>query len=331
MRVPVPLRDGRPSGIASYIVWGSDTDVGKSLVCAAIAHAARKLGVPFAYCKPVQTGIGHAMAADPWWDMDGSKVARAARAQHELGPHAALALARAEKGRDGDDGWHARTPWPAFGGKNGGHEGGPRRVTTLFGWGAAVSPHLAVELEGRAVADEMVLSALRAFQERFRAEHAAGLMLVEIAGGPLSPGPSATPFADLLRPTRFPGLLVGSPHLGGITGTLCAKESVEIRGFEVTDVVLLEGEAEQRLEGAEAEVEGTKSNLNNASALRAILSGPRDPKVRSFQALCGQAAVQDSDAYLGELDNWLEAVSGDMEVRSDALCYSHSPLSFPQF
>lgn len=58
-----------------------------------------------------------------------------------------------------------------------------------------------------------------------------GLALIEIAGGPLSPSPNGRPFADLLKALNFPGLLVGSGKLGGITTTLSKSWIVENRSL----------------------------------------------------------------------------------------------------
>ena len=62
--------------------------------------------------------------------------------------------------------------------------------------------------------------------------------LVETAGGVLSPAPSGTLQADLYRPLRIPGILVGDARLGGIGATISAFESLKIRGFDVHDIVI---------------------------------------------------------------------------------------------
>ena len=62
--------------------------------------------------------------------------------------------------------------------------------------------------------------------------------LTETAGGVLSPAPSGTLQADLYRPLRIPGILVGDARLGGIGATIAAFESLRIRGFDVNDIVM---------------------------------------------------------------------------------------------
>jgi dethiobiotin synthetase/adenosylmethionine--8-amino-7-oxononanoate aminotransferase len=64
-----------------------------------------------------------------------------------------------------------------------------------------------------------------------------GIGIVETAGGPLSPGPSGTPQADLFRPLRLPVILVGDHRLGGISSTISAAESLIMRGYDIDAVV----------------------------------------------------------------------------------------------
>lgn len=65
-------------------------------------------------------------------------------------------------------------------------------------------------------------------------------MLVETAGGPHSPGPSGTPQADLYRSLRLPLILVADWHLGGISTSISAFESLHMRGYDVEGVAVLE-------------------------------------------------------------------------------------------
>ncbi|CAM9786940.1 unnamed protein product [Heterosigma akashiwo] len=61
----------------------------------------------------------------------------------------------------------------------------------------------------------------------------ASAVLLEGAGGVLSPGPSGTPQADLFRALRLPCLLVGDGRLGGISATAAAREALLLRGYSV--------------------------------------------------------------------------------------------------
>ena len=84
----------------AFCVWGANTAVGKTLVSAGLAAAARRRALPFLYLKPVQTGFPD--------DSDADFVATRARAGvvPTMGPHAAVAAgfsggARATNETDG--------------------------------------------------------------------------------------------------------------------------------------------------------------------------------------------------------------------------------------
>ncbi|KAI4965285.1 hypothetical protein ZWY2020_054897 [Hordeum vulgare] len=62
--------------------------------------------------------------------------------------------------------------------------------------------------------------------------------LVETAGGVASPGPSGTLQCDLYRQFRLPTILVGDGRLGGISCTLSAYETLLLRGYDVSAVIL---------------------------------------------------------------------------------------------
>ncbi|KJE93388.1 hypothetical protein CAOG_04181 [Capsaspora owczarzaki ATCC 30864] len=117
---------------------------------------------------------------------------------------------------------------------------------TLFKYAAPVSPHLAAAMEEdtqQPVTDaqlvQAVSSAMTQFRESLRDE-ADGLRwcLVESAGGVLSPATSGTPQADVFRPMRLPAILIGDSKLGGISATLSAFESLSLRGYDVPCVVM---------------------------------------------------------------------------------------------
>lgn len=207
---------GVPTRLGAFGVWGSGTGVGKTLVSAGIFAAARRRGLPALYLKPVQTGFPA--------DSDGALVAAlGGGCAHALGAHAAAAAGRPLASADAD----SRAP-----------------CRTLFAWAQPVSPHLAVEREGRAAGDAEVTAATRDALVAFARSAPApvpALALVETAGGPASPGPSGTLQVDLLRPLRLPCLLVGDGGLGGISSSLCAHDALTLRGLDVPALVLLDG------------------------------------------------------------------------------------------
>jgi dethiobiotin synthetase/adenosylmethionine--8-amino-7-oxononanoate aminotransferase len=73
-----------------------------------------------------------------------------------------------------------------------------------------------------------------------------GLNIVETAGGPLSPGPSGTPQADLFRPLRLPAVLVGDHRLGGISATIAATESLIVRGYDIDAVICFDDKSKYK-------------------------------------------------------------------------------------
>jgi bifunctional dethiobiotin synthetase / adenosylmethionine---8-amino-7-oxononanoate aminotransferase len=124
-----------------------------------------------AYIKPVQTGFPH--------DSDGRLVARVAQCQHSLGLHAQAC--------DPQGASHV----PALAAS------APRGVArTLFAWRNSVSPHLAVQHEGRGVTDSeqerAIATELHMALERFRGGLRGSVALVETAGGVCSPTPSGS-------------------------------------------------------------------------------------------------------------------------------------------
>lgn len=63
---------------------------------------------------------------------------------------------------------------------------------------------------------------------------------VETAGGVQSPGPSGTSQADLYRALRLPVVLVADFHLGGISSSISAYESLLVRGYDVESVIMFD-------------------------------------------------------------------------------------------
>jgi dethiobiotin synthetase/adenosylmethionine--8-amino-7-oxononanoate aminotransferase len=111
-------------------------------------------------------------------------------------------------------------------------------IKTLFAWRDPVSPHIAVETEGRPVSDTAIVSSLAEELNAFN----GNVSIVETAGGVGSPGPSGSLQSDILRPLRLPAVLVGDGKLGGISATLTAYESLRIRGYDVPVIVLMDHE-----------------------------------------------------------------------------------------
>lgn len=117
----------------SVCIWGANTGVGKTLVSAGLAVACQRAARELLYLKPLQTGFPG--------DSDARFVGQAVQQRDVLGAHAASVLEQ-PGGKD------------TVSTKSNSNELqlNPKQhgiwLKTLFAWRSAVSPHLAVEMEG---------------------------------------------------------------------------------------------------------------------------------------------------------------------------------------
>lgn len=75
--------------------------------------------------------------------------------------------------------------------------------------------------------------------------------VVETLGGVLSPGPNKSLQAEVFRPlNKLSVVLVGDAGLGGISGTLCALEALQRRGYAVKALVFIDKVNSQVLRNA---------------------------------------------------------------------------------
>lgn len=102
---------------------------------------------------------------------------------------------------------------------------------------APVSPHLAAELEGFVVDRARILRTA----ENVLAE--PGPLVVEGAGGALTPLGPGLLVADLLRLTGLPAIIVANDRLGAINQTLLTVEACRRRDIPVLGVVLNRGQS----------------------------------------------------------------------------------------
>lgn len=193
-------------------VTGTDTDVGKTVLSAALLAAIAAAGQPVAAHKPAVSGLD-------------------------------------ERSRDGV----GVPPWPAD------HEllgaaarMAPEDVAPLR-FGPAVSPALAAELAGVPLARGRVLDAARAAlaaasmsrargactgEDGTSEDGAATTLIVEGAGGLLSPLADELTVCDLAVALRLPLLIAARPGLGTINHTLLTLQSARAAGLTVRAVVL---------------------------------------------------------------------------------------------
>lgn len=101
-----------------------------------------------------------------------------------------------------------------------------------YRYGPAVSPHLAAEMAGEAIAPERLRAAAEA------AARDADLVVCEGVGGFLVPLAAGYLVRDLARELALPVVIAASPGLGTINHTLLTIEAVRGAGLEVAAVVL---------------------------------------------------------------------------------------------
>ncbi|MEO2033655.1 MAG: dethiobiotin synthase [Planctomycetaceae bacterium] len=97
-----------------------------------------------------------------------------------------------------------------------------------------MAPNVAARLEGREVSDEMLMSGLDVWRDH------ADLLLIEGAGGLMSPASDGMLVAELVSRLGSPLLLVAANRLGTIHQTLATLEAAQSRGLIVAAVVLNE-------------------------------------------------------------------------------------------
>ncbi len=103
-----------------------------------------------------------------------------------------------------------------------------------FAYSAPLAPDRAARLEGRELRFEAVLAACRA-----RMAQARGLLLIEGAGGVMSPLSGGTTNLDLIAALGVPTVLVTGSYLGAISHGLTALAVLEARGLRA-DVAVSE-------------------------------------------------------------------------------------------
>ncbi|HXP29304.1 MAG TPA: dethiobiotin synthase [Solirubrobacteraceae bacterium] len=188
-------------------VTGTDTDVGKTVLSASLLAAMRASGEPVVAYKPAVTGLDEPVErgeGQPPWPAD-----------HEL-----LAAAA---------------------------EMAPEDVAPLR-YGPAVSPQLAAEMAGVPLTRERVLDGARAALARASSATADDvgnadddvdrILIVEGAGGLLSPLAEEMTVCDLAVALRLPLLIAARPGLGTVNHTLLTVQAARAYGLDVRAVVL---------------------------------------------------------------------------------------------
>lgn len=97
---------------------------------------------------------------------------------------------------------------------------------------AALAPPLAARLEGRAVDEPRLLAGAQEWRER------CDFLIVEGAGGVLSPISASKTCLDLAADLGFPVLLVAANRLGVVNHTLLSLQAIAQRDLSVLAIVL---------------------------------------------------------------------------------------------
>ena len=178
---------------------GTGTEVGKTVVAAAIARTLSASGKRVAVFKPAVTGLDDFTA-------DGPKGGAGGRFSAHRPDHVALREA-AGSGQSDDE-------------------------VAPYRYGPPMSPHLAAELAGEEIEPARLLAAARA------AAAGADILICEGVGGLLAPLAPRYLVRDLAVDLALPLIVAAPPGLGTINHTLLTIEAARAAGLEVTAVVL---------------------------------------------------------------------------------------------
>ena len=135
-------------------------------------------------------------------------------------------------------------------------------LRTLYHWKLAASPHISARSSPTLPSDEDVVFKIQEEVETFvkQGQDQTTLVVIETAGGVLSPGPSGLPQASMYHQLRLPVVLVGDSRLGGISATLAAYEALFTRAYQIPLVVMIDSE------------DGRSDQYENADYLREYFS-----------------------------------------------------------
>jgi dethiobiotin synthetase len=116
----------------------------------------------------------------------------------------------------------------------------PAAIAAIAPWRfrAPVSPHLAARLEGQPLALDDIVA--------FCGQHErpdCDLLVIEGAGGVMSPIDDSHTFLDLMAALDFPVILVTGTYLGAISHALTAICALKSRNIRIRAVVVSESEA----------------------------------------------------------------------------------------
>ena len=197
----------------SCFITGTDTGVGKTIVCAALVSAHRALGRDVVPMKPVQTG-------------DADDLAICLRA-------AAISVDDVERQR-----------------------------MNPYRFRLAASPHLAAAREGAVVSIDRICGAY----EELLSHHDG--VIVEGAGGVLTPLTESSSILDLMTALGLPVVVVARPGLGTLNHTLLTVRELRRAKLEIRAIYLNETRS-----GAWGEIE--EDNLRTLRRIAGVVTVAR--------------------------------------------------------
>ncbi len=217
-------------------VTGTGTEVGKTVVAAAIAHTLADDGKRVAVFKPAVTGLDEIPA-------DGLQSGQIGHFEAHRPDH--FVLREAARGSQSDD------------------EIAPYR------YGPAMSPHLAADLAGEQIQPERLLAAARA------AATGSDVLVCEGVGGLLVPLAAGYLVRDFAVDLGLPLAIAASPGLGTINHTLLTIEAARSAGLEIAMVVLTPWpEKPGRIEESNRETIAALGNVEVETLPRLDLGSP---------------------------------------------------------
>ncbi len=138
----------------------------------------------------------------------------------------------------------------------------PAELVCPYSFGPPLAPAVAARVEGRTVSLARILDAARALASR----HAA--LVVEGAGGLLTPLTDSETYADLAVALRLPVLVVARAGLGTVNHTALTCEALRARGLAVHGIVL--NRASAGADPSEPHNAGEIERLTGARVLAAL-------------------------------------------------------------
>lgn len=280
----------------SIMIFGSSTDVGKTIISAGLCLAALRNQRKVCYIKPVQTGELDEYFIQFYTNPRGINDIFVRTLQHwqvEMAPPLAAKYDTTESQAMSDDDLlnSLQREMKAF----------VDSARSLEASNQSAAANSAANNNATNHTSTSELDQKQATKQLFT--------VVETFGGVLSPGPNTTLQADLYRALRLPVILVGDSRYGGISSTLSAYESLRLRGYNIYAMVLIDREEPGAPDNASLIQEQIKHTYNGSSSGRA--GGPLkvftlSPMPSSQKTLLHSWFQQNEHSFDGLLDHIIE-------------------------